>query len=77
MRVIAKYDFHDNLMDVDRKRGEEFIVTRERYEEINAVGMEKIGSPIVEITYDDPEPKMTPKKRASSAKAARKKKEAK
>jgi len=77
MRVIAICDFHDNQKDVDRKRGEEFVVTRDRYEQINAIGMEKIGGPLVEISADDPEPKQTPEKRASAAKTARKKKASK
>ena len=48
MNVVTLVDFHDNLKDVDRKRGEQFVVSRERFEEINAVGMSKIGKPIVE-----------------------------
>lgn len=74
MRVIARFDFHDNLKDVDRRKGEEFVVTQERYDEINAIGQEKIGEDIVAITAADPEPaKQTPEKRASAAKSARKK----
>jgi len=48
MNVVALVDFKDNLRNVDRKAGDEFIVSRERFEEINAVGMEKINAPIVE-----------------------------
>ena len=48
MNVKALVDFHDNLKDVDRKAGEVFIVTKKRFEEINAIGMEKIEAPIVE-----------------------------
>lgn len=48
MNVKALVDFHDNLKDVNRKAGEVFIVSKERCEEINAVGMEKTGAPIVE-----------------------------
>lgn len=48
MVVRALVDFHDNLRDIDRKAGETFIVSKERFAEINAVGMEKINHPIVE-----------------------------
>ena len=48
MVVKALIDFHDNLRDIDRKAGETFIVSKERFEEINAVGMEKVNHPIVE-----------------------------
>lgn len=48
MVVKALVDFHDNLRDIDRKAGETFIVSKQRFAEINAVGMEKISSPIVE-----------------------------
>ena len=37
MQVIALVDFHDNAKDVDRKRGEQFVVSQERFEEINSV----------------------------------------
>lgn len=73
MRVIAQHDFHDNLKNIDRKRGEEFIVTRERFEQINEVGMEKLGGPLVIETAADPAPaKQTPEKRAASRKRAAK-----
>ena len=73
MRVVTLRDFHDNLKDVDRKRGEVFIVTRERFEQINSIGMEKTGANLVAESADGPKPtKQTPEKRASAAKSARK-----
>jgi hypothetical protein len=74
MNVVTLVDFHDNLKDVDRKAGEEFVVTRERYEEINAVGAEKIGAPIVEEVVHTADAKgvQTPEKRAKRAASSRK-----
>ena len=65
MNVIALVDFHDNLKDVDRRRGEQFIVSKERFEEINAVGQERIGGPIIG------EVKHAPEERGERAKAKR------
>ena len=67
MRVMTLVDFHDNAKDVDRRRGEEFVVSRERFDEINAVGQERIGRPIV---GEVPE-KQAPEERAAKAKATR------
>ena len=65
MRVKANVDFHDNLRDIDRKAGEEFVVTRERFDEINAIGAEKIGAPIVdEVVSKAVASKQTPESRA-------------
>ena len=70
MNVVTLVDFHDNSKDVDRKRGEQFVVTRERFEEINAVGMSAIGKPIV----GEVETKATPEQRAAKARSKRAKK---
>ena len=67
MNVITLVSFHDNAKNIDRKRGEQFIVSKARFEEINAVGMEKIGQPLVE---EVPE-KQAPEARAAKAKATR------
>ena len=64
MNVVTLVDFHDNLKDVDRKRGEQFVVSRERYEEINSIGVEKIGKPLVGAVE-----KQAPESRAAKAKA--------
>lgn len=66
MNVVALVDFHDNQRDVDRKRGEEFVVSRERFEEINKIGMEAINAPIVEEKVRTVEAKgvQTPETRA-------------
>lgn len=48
MNVVTLVDFHDNVKNVDRKRGEQFVVSRERYDEVNAVGIDAIGAPILE-----------------------------
>jgi len=72
MNVIALVDFHDNLKNCDRRRGEEFVVTKERFEQINAVGAEKIGGPIVEEVRREPAPaKESPESRAKKAPAKR------
>lgn len=36
MYAVALVDFHDNQKGVDRKKGEEFLVTKARYDEINS-----------------------------------------
>ena len=68
MNVVALVDFHDNLRGVERKAGEEFVVSRERFEEINAVGAEKIGAPIVREVARDAVAKgvQTPEARAKA-----------
>lgn len=73
MYVKAMVNFHDNLKDVDRKVGEQFTVSRERYEEINAIGMEKIGAPIVSAVQENPQ---TPESRAKKASVKRRTKKA-
>lgn len=68
MRVTVLLDFHDISKDVDRKAGEEYVVTKERFEEVNAIGMEKVGSPILaESERTDPIGKQTPEARAKKA----------
>lgn len=37
MQVVALVDFHDNEKNVDRKAGEEFVVSQKRFDEINSV----------------------------------------
>ena len=74
MKVKVLVDFHDNLKDIDRKAGEDFAVSRERFEEINAVGQKYIGAPIVQEIVDadtqTSEPmasKVAPRRRAKKA----------
>ena len=73
MNVVALVDFHDNLKDVDRKRGEEFVVSKERFEEINRIGNEKAGIDLVEAPMRTEEAKdvQTPESRASKAPSKR------
>lgn len=73
MQVTALVDFRDNLRDVDRKRGEEFVVSKERFEEINSYGMEKIGQPLVEevVRTSEAKGRQTPESRAKKAPANR------
>ena len=72
MYVKALVDFHDNLKDVGRKAGEEFVVTKERFDEINAVGYARINGPIVEeIAREETPAKETPESRAKKAPAKR------
>ena len=73
MNVKALLNFHDNLRNVDRLKGEEFVVSRDRFDEINRIGMEKIGSPIVEEAVRTVEAKgaETPEERAKKAPAKR------
>jgi len=71
MYVKALVDFHDNLKDVDRKSGEEFVVTKERFEQINEIGMNCINAPIVEEVPRIEQLKETPESRAKKAPAKR------
>ncbi len=65
MRVTVLLDFHDLAKGVDRKVGEEYVVTKERFDEVNAIGMAKVGSPILaESERTDPIGKQTPESRA-------------
>ena len=65
MRVTVLMNFYDVAKGVDRKVGEEYVVTKERFEQVNAVGMEKVGSPILaESERTDPVGKQTPESRA-------------
>ncbi len=77
MNVVALVDFHDNLKGVDRKAGEEFVVSRDRYEEINRIGNEKAGIPLVEEVVRTVEAKgvQTPEARKASARRRAKKAE--
>lgn len=79
MYVKTLVAFHDNERDVDRKVGEEFVVSKERFEAINAVGESRIGKPLVEEVDrpQQPSDKQTPEARAKKAtgrRAAAKKK---
>lgn len=67
MNVVTLIDFHDNAKDVDRKRGEQFVVSRERFEEINRIGNEKIGRDLV----GEAAAKQAPEDRAAKARAKR------
>lgn len=73
MNVKALVNFHDNLRDIDRKAGEEFVVSRERYEEINRIGQEKAGIELVEEVVRTVEAKgaETPESRARKASSKR------
>jgi len=76
MYVKALVDFNDLNKNVPRKAGEEFVVTKDRFEEINAVGMREIGAPIVEEIQRVSTPKETPESRAAKAPAKRRAKKA-
>lgn len=80
MNVVALVDFHDNLRDVDRKRGEEFVVTKERFDEINAAGQRSwLRGPMVEEVAREAvvkSAKQTPESRAAKAPARRRTKKA-
>lgn len=75
MNVVTLVDFHDNLKDVDRKRGEQFVVSRERFEEINSIGMAAIGSPIVGEIAEKQAPEARAAKAQSKRRSTRKKAE--
>ncbi|MBR3385095.1 MAG: hypothetical protein IKG69_07845 [Atopobiaceae bacterium] len=65
MRVTVLMNFYDVAKGVDRMVGEEYVVTKERFEQVNAIGMEKVGSPILaESERTDPVGKQTPESRA-------------
>ena len=67
MRVIAQVDFHDNDRGIDRRRGEEFVVTQERFDEINKVGMERIGKPLVAVSAAEPKAEEQAEKKPAKA----------
>jgi hypothetical protein len=67
MNVVTLIDFHDNSKDVDRKLGEQFVVSRERSDEIKRIGKEKIGRDLV----GDVAAKQAPEDRAAKARAKR------
>ena len=71
MNVVTLVDFHDNAKDIDRKRGEQFVVSRERFDEINRIGNEKVGRDIV----GEVEQKSSPEDRAAKARSRRRKAE--
>jgi len=74
MNVKALVDFHDNLRDVDRKAGEEFVVSQERFDEINAAGESSwFAGPLVEEVVRTVEAKQaeTPESRAAKAPSKR------
>ena len=73
MNVVSLVDFHDNVKDVDRKRGEQFVVSRERFDEVNEAGMRQIGSPFLEeVTREEiaQAGKQTPESRAKRRRKA-------
>ena len=76
MSVKALVDFTDKAKNVYRKAGEEFVVTKERFEEINEVGFREINAPIVEEVERIAPPKETPESRAKKAPARRRAKKA-
>lgn len=79
MNAVTLVDFHDNAKNIDRKRGEVFVVSRERFDEINAVGVEKIGVPLVgEVKREEmaQHGKETPESRASKAPSKRRSRKA-
>lgn len=70
MNVKALVNFHDNLRDVDRLAGEEFVVSRERFAEINEAGAKSwYGGPLVEEVVHTAEAKgvQTPEGNAKKA----------
>lgn len=76
MNVVALVDFHDNEKDVERLKGEEFAVTKERFEAINAVaprhGLDAIVGEVVRTAEAPKASKQTPESRAAKAPAKRK-----
>ena len=48
MQVTTLVQFDDKKAGVRRFPGDKFVVSKARFAEINSVGMEKIGKPIVE-----------------------------
>ena len=71
MNVVALVDFHDNLKGVDRKRGEEFVVSRERFDEINEAGYKSwfAGAFVEEVKREKlvQSGKQTPESRSKAA----------
>ena len=61
MYVKALVNFHDNLKNVDRKAGEVFIASHERFDEINSVAPRHGLAAIVEEVQSEPAPKQARK----------------
>ena len=74
MRAVVLVDFHDNKSKVDRKAGEEFVVSRERFEEINSIapkhGLKEIVGEVVRT--ETAVGKQSPESRAAKAAKSRK-----
>jgi len=70
MNVVALVDFHDNLRNVQRRAGEEFVVSKERFDEINAAGKRSwYNGPLVEevVRKETAKAVQTPESRAAAA----------
>ena len=76
MNVVALVDFKDNEKNVQRLKGEEFTVTKERFEAINSVaprhGLDAIVAEVVRTAEAPKAAKQTPESRAAKAPAKRK-----
>lgn len=72
MNVKTLIPFFDRDKMVDREVGDEFVVTKARFDAINAVGEERIGKPLVEeVVTKAVAAKQTPESRAKKAPAKR------
>ena len=70
MHVRTLVSFFDIKAGVDRRVGEEFIVDEGRFSQINAVGYEKVGAPLVDaVDRDEPKPEPAPKRQKRPTKA--------
>lgn len=73
MQVVALVDFHDNEKDVDRKAGEEFVVSQKRFDEINSVaGNFGLKAIVGESVRTATAAKQTPESRAKRTRKAAK-----
>ena len=75
MNVVVITEFDDVKKGVRRYPGEEFVVSKERFDEINAVGMRKLNAPLVkekEEPKPEPEPKPATAKKTATKPRARK-----
>lgn len=64
MNVVVITEFDDVKKGVRRYPGEEFVVSKERFDEINAVGMRRLNAPLVK---EKEAPKEEPKAEAKPA----------
>lgn len=71
MNVVVITEFDDVKKGVRRYQGEEFVVSKERFDEINAVGMRRLNAPLVK-EKEAPKAEQKAEEKPAAKKPARK-----